>query len=148
VFLEPFRKAKEQAEIYDWMVDFLLMSLVPETYIKREAGGRESRWNKVLRKTKIGVALKREAFLRDALAMLRENQHQEAKREFYRQERARHEEMMRQIRLDSGAKDVAIRPFVPGELKTSALKIRKDLGDIDPDLLDAGRRNRPRPGAE
>src|SRR6185369_283399 len=109
----------EQAEIYDWMLDALLMSLLPETFVKRQASGRESRWNKVLRKTKIGVALKREAFLRDALATLRENQHQEARREFYRQERARHDEMMRQIRLDDTAKDVAVRPFVPGELKTN-----------------------------
>jgi hypothetical protein len=56
--------------------------------------------------------------------------------------------MMRQIRLDDTAKDVAVRPFVPGELKTNAPRTRKDLGDIDPELVDAGKRNSPRAGAE
>jgi hypothetical protein len=107
-----------QTEIYDHMADVLLMSIVPASFIERQSGGRNSIWER-LRKTKLGVALKREAFLRDVTAALRENQQQEALRDSYRKERARFDEMMRQIRLDPEAKDVAVLPFVFGGLKTN-----------------------------
>jgi hypothetical protein len=142
MLLEPPRNANEQAEIYDWMVDALLISLVPEKLIEREASGRQSRWDRKLRKTKIGMALKREAFMRHVLATLKENQLQQAKRQFYREEWARHDEMMRQIRLDPGAKDVAVRPFVPMDLKTNLRHPQ------DPGLADSGKQIRGRSGAE
>jgi hypothetical protein len=107
-----------QAEIYDSMADVLLMSIVPASFIERQSSGRGSIWER-LRKTKLGVTLKREAFLRDTLAALRENQQREAILDGYRKERARFDEMMRQIRLDPEAKDVAVLPLVLGELKTN-----------------------------
>jgi hypothetical protein len=107
-----------QAEIYDSMADVLLMSVVPQKFIERESGGRNSIWER-LRKTKLGVALKRETLMRDIVAALRENQQQEALRDSYRKERARFDEMMRQIRLDPQAKDVAVLPLVHGTLKTN-----------------------------
>ena len=107
-----------QAEIYDSMADVLLMSIIPAKFIERESGGRNSIWER-LRKTKLGVALKREALMRDIVAALRENQQQEALRDSYRKERARFDEMMRQIRLDPEAKDVAVLPLVHGTLKTN-----------------------------
>ena len=113
----PFAKddieaAEKQADTYDWMLDALTMLLATPKGIERLASGRNSRWERKLRKTKQGVAMKRLAFQRDLELARSEVERERLIKEFCRDIRARHDETERQIRLDRNYKDFVLSRWI------------------------------------
>jgi hypothetical protein len=67
-------KIEAQQQAIEWMADLLFMAMMPEALILREAGPRNSIWDRRLRKTKAAIAAKQALALQDQAIDLMEDQ--------------------------------------------------------------------------
>lgn len=114
---------RQQAMLYDWMADELCMMLIPQEGTKRLASGRQSRWEKKLRNTKLGMAARREAFQRELTAIEAEDKRRQLIQEFRRDIWAKHGNAERQIRANRDYKDFSLSWWLLPEASGSADRI-------------------------
>jgi hypothetical protein len=109
---KPLIFLEAQPGVFAWMADMLFMSAIPASLIQREAGSRNSIWHRRLRKKKLNIAKMREAFMREQLAELGEDQHWQYARSFRLDVLRHHKQLERLIRLgrrlDPELKEVAV----------------------------------------
>jgi len=95
------------AGIFSHMADLLFMAWLPETVIRRNAGGRDSLWNRRLRKTKIAQARGRAASLFNQQIELDAEQQERAEQQFASDLKARSDALDRAVLSDSTLRDFA-----------------------------------------
>jgi hypothetical protein len=105
--------AENLAQTYDWMLDTLSLLLMTPRGIERQAHARDGLWNRKLRKTKQGVAMKRLAFQRDVDLALGDSERERLLKEFHRVLRAKHNNAQDQIRGNPEFKDFVLSRWLP-----------------------------------